>query len=79
MKPKSSTLDDNLEVDLKRKRETDPLTSINTVMKEYEKKKKKSKEKDYKKEKKSSSLPSVKKSKTIEELRAERYLHKLNY
>lgn len=73
MKPKISTLDDNLEVDLKRKRETDPLTSINTVMKEYEKTKKKSKEKDYKKEKKSLSLPPVKKSKTIEELRAERY------
>jgi len=69
--------DDKTEVDLKSKRAADPLTSINTVMKEHEKKKKsKNKEKDYKKEKKSNSFisdePPVKKSKTIEELRAER-------
>ncbi len=64
------------EIDLKRKRDYDPLVSINAIMKEHDKsKKKKKEEKDYKKDskiKKNTSVEIVKKAKTIEELRAER-------
>lgn len=58
------------ELDLKRKLDEDPLSQIDSIMKDHEKKKKKK----IKREKEKSIEPSpVKRSKTIEELRAERY------
>ena len=83
-KSKIYTVEDNrdIEVDLKRKIVDDPLTNINLKLNEKNKKKKKShkndRDKDHSKKKKSeptkSDLP-IKKTKTIEELRAERYFN----
>lgn len=85
---KNESISDDTEVDLKRKLKMDPLTNINDLLEGHKKHKKEHRDKKHKhKQKDKKALQStdeqkvfVKKSKTIEELRAERsyiYLIKL--
>ena len=79
MNRKNDNFDDKTELDLKRKQRDDPLELMRelTGEKESSKRHKKSKKKEKAKDKHKSDdddLPPVKKSKTIEELRAERFL-----
>lgn len=67
---------DDSEIDLKRKKHDDPLELMRELTGENKKSKKHKKDKKHKdKDKeKSSAAPEVKKTKSIEELRAERFV-----